>query len=284
MTRARIAALALLSGALIAGTIADERTLAAYRAGTAILAGDFHVHAFPGDGLLPRWELKREAARRGLDVIAITNHNQTLAADLTTPIGRADILVLRGQEITNPRYHMIAAGIRTTIDWRLPAADAAAAVHAQGGVAIAAHPLENSWQPGDAATLAALDGVEAAHPLVYFTRDGRDRLAAFWRAVRAVNPDIAVIGSSDLHRRPGMGDCRTFLLVTERSEQAVLDAIRTGRTVASDRVGSYIGDPELVGAVQRDLAVRPHLRPPYRFHLCAAAAVLVALAMLVIFQ
>ena len=41
-----------------------------------ILAGDFHVHAAPGDGLLTPSALRDEAARAGLDVIAITNHNQ----------------------------------------------------------------------------------------------------------------------------------------------------------------------------------------------------------------
>jgi hypothetical protein len=249
-----------------------------------VLAGDFHVHAFPGDGLLPRWELTREAARRGLDVIAITNHNQTLAARVAIPAGRRDVLVIRGQEITNPRYHMIAAGIRTAIDWRLPVADAAAAAHAQGGVAIAAHPIDRSWRPRDAGALGALDGVEAAHPLIYFSRDGRDRLAAFYGTVRAVNPDVARIGSSDFHATPGLGDCRTFLVATERSEPAVLEAIRTGRTVASDRVGSYIGEPDLIRTVQRALADRPHVRPPYRLHLCAAVGVLLALAALVLLR
>ena len=47
--------------------------------GYQVLAGDFHVHAFVGDGGLAPWTLQRHAARVGLDVIAITNHNQTLA-------------------------------------------------------------------------------------------------------------------------------------------------------------------------------------------------------------
>ena len=44
------------------------------------------------------------------------------------------------QEITNPDYHLIALGLERTITADQPATSAAADVHAQGGVAIAAHP------------------------------------------------------------------------------------------------------------------------------------------------
>ena len=283
----------MLCGAVIAGIVADQKTLGAQRfdrpARAAMRpmvgAGDFHVHAFPGDGLLPGWELQREAARRGLDVIAITNHNQTFAARLLRAIsGDDDVMVLRGQEITSSRYHMIAAGIGTRIDWRLSAADAAAAVHEQGGVAIAAHPIDRFWLPRDPATLGALDGAEVAHPVMYFVPGARDELAAFYAAVRAVNPRAAPIGSSDVHSEPGMGECRTFLVVEERSEKGVLDAIRNGRTVASDRVGNFIGDPALVEIVQQRIPRGPHIRPPHRLHQVAALSVLLALACLVIFR
>lgn len=292
MTPARALALAVLCAASIAGTWADHRTLTAQkflrdRAGGTekiVLAGDFHVHGFPGDGLLPRWELQREAMRRGLDVIAITNHNQTLAAGLLSAISGSDVLVLRGEEITNPRYHMVAAGIRMTIDWRLPAAEAAAAVHAQGGVAIAAHPIETSWRSSDARALGAVDGVEAAHPVVYFIAGARPQLAAFHAAVRSVKPGVAPIGSSDVHGAPGMGDCRTYLIVDERSEKGVLDAIRNGRTVASDGRGTLTGDPALVSTVQQHATQDARIRPPYRLHKALALALLLALACLVVFR
>ena len=95
-------------------------------AGRTVLADDFHVHGYPIDGTLPRWELQREAARRGLDVIAVTNHNQTIAGRLGGFLSGADVIVIPGQEITTPGFHMIAAGVTETIDWRLPASQAIA--------------------------------------------------------------------------------------------------------------------------------------------------------------
>ena len=64
-------------------SIACRRGRSARAGDQFVLAGDFHVHAFVGDGGVAPWELGREAARRGLDVIAVTNHNQLLAARLT---------------------------------------------------------------------------------------------------------------------------------------------------------------------------------------------------------
>ena len=107
-----------------------------------ILAADFHVHAFLGDGVLPPWEIRAEARRRGLDVVALTNHDQRWAGrvDRWLSGARTDPLVLAGEEITSRHHHIVAIGITKTVGWDQSAAAAIADVHAQGGVAIAAHP------------------------------------------------------------------------------------------------------------------------------------------------
>ncbi len=53
-----------------------------------VLEADFHVHSFPGDGLLSPLGVVLHARRRGLDAIAITNHNQVLAAKMTRAVSR----------------------------------------------------------------------------------------------------------------------------------------------------------------------------------------------------
>jgi predicted metal-dependent phosphoesterase TrpH len=280
MTRPRAIALAVLVASLLAGTWVDRAALASRRAGSRVLAGDFHVHGYPIDGTLPRWELQRQAARRGLDVVGVTNHNQTIAGRLGRTLSSGDVIAIPGQEITTPRFHLIAVGITDTIDWRLPAAHAIAAIHKQGGVAIAAHPTGRSWKTDDQGALRALDGLEAAHPVIDFVETGRAELAAFDARVRVVNPDVAPIGSSDTHFIPDMGMYRTYLIVDERSERGVLDAIRSGRTVASDGNGRLIGDPAMIAIVRAHLAALP---PPTssRPMSAAATAVLLALATLV---
>src|SRR5262245_26528285 len=129
-----------------------------------MLAADFHVHAFPGDGSLAAWDIAREAGRRGLDVVAITNHNQTFAARLAKAASRpADVLLLAGDEITTPTFHLAAIGIGAPPDWRLPASSIASVVHAAGGAVILAHPVRSLQGSSEPATMASVDGIEAAH-------------------------------------------------------------------------------------------------------------------------
>jgi hypothetical protein len=222
-----------------------------------ILAGDFHVHAFPGDGSLAPWTLRDEAAREGLDVFAVTNHNQAFTARLAQrqATDTNGPLVLAGEEVTNRDYHLIAVGITQKVNAAQPATRAIADIHAQGGIAIAAHPGPVFVGYTDDA-IRELDGTEAAHPAD--DQRERDEFVAFYERARRLNPRVAAIGSSDFHAMPApVGTCRTFLFVRERTEAGVLDAIRNGRTVALDETGQLYGDPELVALVKRSIPRQP---------------------------
>jgi hypothetical protein len=249
-TRAGAVAL-ILAGAVI-GTATDRMSpRPALRVGEYwVLSGDFHVHASPGDGALSPWMLQDEAARAGLDVIAVTNHNQSFTGRLAARISAmgGGPMMLAGEEITNPAYHMIAVGIERTVNGaELSAVDAIAEVHGQGGVAIAAHPSPRFHAYDDDATVALLDGAEAMHSDVHRDQVFRANLEAFFTRARRVNPDIAAIGSSDFHLMPpGVGRCRTYLFVRERTRAGVLDAIRSGRTLAVDGDGRLQGAPSLI--------------------------------------
>jgi predicted metal-dependent phosphoesterase TrpH len=268
MTVARALGLLLIGGAVIAGTVLDRVPVRSpARAGDQfVLAADFHVHAFVGDGGVPPWELGREARRRGLDVIVVANHNQLLAARLAGAGARIygpeqGVVIIPGQELTAPRFHMIAAGISRTIDWRLPAAGAIAAIHEQGGVAIAAHPGRQSWVAYDEQAMKLLDGTEAAHPAARRFAAAKRELSEFYQRSAALNPSLAAIGSSDFHFGGTLGQCRTFVFADELSAAGVLEGVRRGATVASDGYGTLTGDPARVEIVRRLLAADP---PPLR--------------------
>jgi predicted metal-dependent phosphoesterase TrpH len=197
-----------------------------------VLSGDFHVHAFVGDGGIAPWMLQNQAARVGLDVIAITNHNQTLAGRLGRWAARDPDgpLMLVGEEVTGRNFHLIAVGIEQPVNWDQPARSAIADVHAQGGVAIAAHPLRGYAEGYDEEALAAVDGLEAAYSDPVAPALAR-QIDEFSHRTLARNPEVAVIGSTDFHTDGPLGRCRTHLLVREHSKAGVLEAIRDGRTV-----------------------------------------------------
>jgi len=262
MTSKRLIALGVFVTILVAGSATDLPRVTSAPSST-VLTADFHVHAAPGDGFLPVWEIQREAERRGLDVVAITNHNHDVATRLArlTGLVRPYPMIIDSQELTTPGFHMAAVGVSRMIDWRLPALQAIDAIHAAGGIAIAAHPGDGSWQVKDENALRAIDGIEVAHPSLFIEPGAEQAFRALFDRVRGVNPTVAAIGSSDFHVGGVVAACRTYVFAQETSREAVLDAIREGRTVATCPGGRVTGSEELV----RTASARINPEQPMRF-------------------
>ena len=169
-----------------------------------MLAADFHVHAFVGDGGVPPIkDWPRGPASRVWDVIVVSNHNQLLAARLSRYGTRLygseqNALIIPAEELTAPGFHMIAAGITRTIDWRLPAAQAIAAIHDWGEMAVAPGPgtpvLAGLRQRGESASRWRGSGAPggAAKPEA-------GPSSGLFRRPEAINRSLAAIGSSDFH-------------------------------------------------------------------------------------
>jgi hypothetical protein len=220
-----------------------------------VLTADFHLHMFPMDeSVLSPWDVVLESRRRGLDVIALTGHNHVWAGK----IGRwfagltgKPPLVLVGEEVITPTYDMIAVGIEHKIDWRGTAAETAQAIHAQGGIAIAPHPLKNYWPAFDDAAMRELDGAEVVHPVAFAGEEYASQLREFYE-----RRPLAAIGSSDFHGNGHPGYSRTYVFVRQVSrqvsrqavvsQQAVIDALRAHRTVVVGPDGRAYGDAELI--------------------------------------
>lgn len=192
------------------------------------LSGDFHSHTVHSDGSLEVGELAVRAAGRGLDVLAVTDHN-TVSHHTHLP-GAADhagILLLPGQEVTTDLGHANCFGDIGWIDFRQPPDRWLAEATARGGLLSINHPWawDCAWRlplttPGDL--------VEMWH----WTWDRRDSTALTdWSTFGR-----RAIGGSDFHR-PGdgieLGAPTTWLECADRSVEAVLEALRSGRVSIS---------------------------------------------------
>ena len=246
MIASRAAGWILLGVATVAGTAADRPpapsriSLGGYR----VLAADFHVHSSTwSDGTVSPIGLVLEARRQGLDAIAVTGHNQVLDAKTARWFAQASggPTVLVGQEILSARHHVIAVGIEHVVDWRQSVAGKADEIHRQGGIAIAAHPVPKYWPAYDSEAIGRLDGAEICHPIVYGDERAQRDLEQFRAKGR-----FAAIGSSDFHGLGRLGMCRTYVFATDESPGAILDAIRSRRTVVYAPGGKAYGDPALI--------------------------------------
>jgi predicted metal-dependent phosphoesterase TrpH len=260
-SRARtVVALLMVLGAIGAGSIADTPTASAARVvgGYHAIAGDFHVHSFPSTwSTLSPIGTVIEARHRGLDVIAMTPHESIWAAKLGAWFSgvTGGPIVIIGEEITAPRYHLIGVGLSSTIPHGVPLAEAIASVHAQGGVSIIAHPYDMDWLPADAPELQAIDGAEVVRGEALVDDEAAARLGNFF-----ARGSFTAIGSSDFHGLGQIGFARTWVFARERSARGVMDALREGRTVVYGRDRTY-GDPALVALAAE--AGLPHDVPPW---------------------
>ncbi len=259
---------ALVSAILIAvgvglGTALDVEPSRAptYRGGYRVLEVDLHAHTRFSDGLLSPFDLVLQARRRGLDALAITEHNILFPAQLGRWFSRrtGGPTILVGEEVTTRRFHVHGIGLTERIHAGDPLADVIREVHRQGGLVIAAHPVKPYWSSFDA-EIDGIDAVEVMHPIAWGGGEGWrwGDLRDFYDHQRAAGHRLTAIGSSDYHAFSVLGLARTLVFARGDDEAAVMDALRSGRTVVFDREARAYGDPELIDLLQREpYAMRP---------------------------
>jgi hypothetical protein len=247
---------ALLLVSVVAGTASDRSRVdpPVILGGYRVIAADFHVHpAILSAAAVTPWDLVFEAQRQALDAIAITPHNSVFPAQIGRWASRlvGGPTVITGEEVRAPGFHIIAVGIERTVSPHQSAVAAIDAIHQQGGVAIAAHPVATYWPSFDAAAMAALDGSEVMHPGALSAERVRADFEAFYR-----RGGLMAIGSSDYHGLGRLGICRTYVFATDASAPAILDALRAKRTVVYGIDGRVFGDPALIRLADTDGRLR----------------------------
>jgi hypothetical protein len=224
-------------------------------AGHQWLAGDLHSHTVHSDGVMTVPELARFAAGRGLDFLAVTDHN-TIShhAELPAATAMHGISLLPGQEVTIEAGHAGALGDIGWIDFREPPDDWLQACEQAGGLMSVNHPYggQLSW----------VAPMKRRPPLLevwhWSWLDTRWTMPIGWW--QAWYPAAIPVGGSDWHR-PGSdappGLPTTWVEAEDTDPAAVLEAVAAGRTaISADRDGPVLlrAGGELV-AVNADGAI-----------------------------
>ncbi|MFO0608285.1 MAG: CehA/McbA family metallohydrolase [Polyangiales bacterium] len=256
MTRAFALSAGLFALGVLGGVAWDERDVPPpeRRDGYVVLEAEMHAHTRFSDGFLSPFDLVVHARRQGLHAIAVTEHNLVFPALLARWFSRATggPIVLVGEEVTSSRYHVHAYGLRDRV---LPTYDPARvidAVHAQGGLVVAAHPVREFW-PALVPVRERLDGAEIMHPIAFGAARGAwswSQMAEFFEGAAANGHRLTAVGASDYHFFSYLGLCRTWIFAREATEGGVMEALRAGRTVVQDHRGVLWGDPARVAALR----------------------------------
>lgn len=236
-----------------AGEVTPPRPIV-HRAGYRVLEGDFHTHTAWSDGSLSPFGVVRQADRRGLDVVAVTEHNTVWPSRFARwyANGTTRPLTVTGEEVTTARFHVIAVGIEQTVSPDQSLEEVIAAIHAQHGAAIVAHPVSHYW-PTVLPLRERFDAAEVMHPIAYAERNAEWRWADMVRFHEEAKTPLGAIGSSDYHWMSVLGVCRTLVFVREPvTQESVVDAIREHHTVTLDREGHAYGDAALIEALRAE--------------------------------
>src|ERR1700750_905887 len=239
--------------------------------GRRCLAGALHSHPVHSDGMLTVPELAVLAATRGLDFLAVTDHN-TIShhAELAAASRRYGIILLPGQEVTTDGGHAGALGDVGWIDFRQEPDAWLDATEAAGGLLSVNHPF--------AGPLSWARPMRRRPPLLevwhWSWLDLRWHLALSWWL--AWDPAAIPVGGSDWHREgadapPG----RPTTWVECEGDQPAdgLDRVRAGPVasrhddalVAVDAAGLTLAGPQGPCArVRGDRATLPGSPGPHR--------------------
>lgn len=237
-----------------------EDLLVPLRSGPAWYRGDLHMHTGHSDGQCPSQTGKLvpcpvfvtvdAAVRRGLDFIAITDHNASSQYDVMRELQPYfdKVLLIPGREITTFQGHMNFLGSTDYIDFRLGSPQvpdvntilrSAARV---GAIMSINHPADPTgeacmgcgWTPAKKVDMRLFTAVEAVN-------GGSERLAnersdiPFWNEQLNTGCRLTGIGGSDNHRPMmplrmvgSVGSPTTVVYAANLSVPAILDGIRAG--------------------------------------------------------
>ncbi|MHB8620087.1 MAG: PHP-associated domain-containing protein [Chloroflexota bacterium] len=212
---------------------------------------DLHIHTRWGDGTASVRDILEHADQvTDLDVVAITDHDDLRAANEALDLAGAHrVDVIPGMEVTTLQGHLLAlfldrpVKMLRSVEWTIQA------VHDQGGVCVAPHPL--SWLTRSLGEGAVRRVYRDTHPDVYF--DGIEVLnpslagrvtASRVNALNRQELNLAETGSSDAHHLAGVGSAYTRF---EGTTAADLRRSLVERRSRAD--GSFSWQRELTGVI-----------------------------------
>lgn len=193
---------------------------------------DLHIHSiYSYDGTASLTAILKRASQIGLDVIAITDHDEITgslkALELAHKYG---VDVIPGSEVTTAEGDLLALNITEKVQRDRPLIETVLKVGELGGFCIAPHPMAGGLGMKSLSAysiLKALRDPNVAQTLIAletYNATAIDRMGNHYARILADRLDIAQTGSSDAHIVGAIG-----LGVTEfkgHTAQQLIDSLR----------------------------------------------------------
>ncbi|MDO5849549.1 MAG: PHP domain-containing protein [Methanobrevibacter sp.] len=197
---------------------------------------DPHIHSiYSGDSNTSIEDIIRTAEKKGLDIIAISDHNTVEGSKIARTLGLNDVLIVPSIEISSSEGHILGFGCEELIEKGLTPAETIDRIHEQGGLAIVPHPFcfyrHGLLDKTD--ERLEYDGIETknARFILGYCNSKAKKLS--------MKNSIPALGSSDAHYKEFIGDCYTKI-DCEKDIDSVLKAIKKNKVAPAGKGTSNI--------------------------------------------
>lgn len=188
---------------------------------------DLHIHerTHSKDSMLSLEQIVLEAKYRGLDGVAITDHDVLGLRDHAEFLSvRYGIPVFVGVEVSTTLGDILVFGVDELPERQVDPQSLIDFVNARGGATIAAHPFRDNGR-GLGETIRGLRGLTAVEGFNGRTSPGHNA-----RAVELAHAlGIPVTGGSDAHMNGEVGGYATWFERPVRHERDLIDALKAGK-------------------------------------------------------
>lgn len=188
---------------------------------------DLHIHEnkYSPDSHISIEEIVKEAKRKGLDGIALTNHESVEIKDEIEELEKKyNFTIFSGVEYLTTDGDIVAFGIDKLPEKQMSAQEFIDYVNSFGGTCTSAHPYRTNNR-GLKDKLYVVEGLTAIEGYNGSTTDYHNRLAV--EAGKKLG--IQVIGSSDAHVVEKVGVYATLLPYEVKNVKELIEALKTNR-------------------------------------------------------
>jgi predicted metal-dependent phosphoesterase TrpH len=187
---------------------------------------DLHVHTcYSRDSSITLKQLVSFAKKRGLDGVAVTDHNTVEGA---LKMKTRDILVVPGIEVSTSNGHLLGINVTTPIPAKLGIEETIRLIHEAGGIAVAPHPTAFYKSP-PSRRVSSYDAVEVMNAssvpfsvLTHYSRKFAEGLG------------LPQTGGSDSHYAPEIGSAYT-VVEADAAVDEIVSAIKKGNVYPMGR-------------------------------------------------
>jgi len=206
----------------------DGSFLSRYTEIGLLLHADLHIHLRTSpDSMLSPAGLLRACRRRGLQAIAVTDHNHLEGALALAGVAPPDLVVIAGEEVRTAQGELLGLFLRQALAPGGDAMETARAIRAQGGLVGVPHPVDRFRQT---LPLPVVEALAQAGLLDFLEgRNGRVVCACDNRRAEVLGRRLGLplTAGSDAHSALEVGAC-SVLLPAFSTPQEFLAALAAG--------------------------------------------------------